>query len=653
MKNRLGACFYAVILICLLFVPGITFPQATWTQKAAMGGAARMGAVGFSIGTKGYIGTGGVLNVQDFNDFWEWDQSANTWMQKANFGGAARAGAVGFSIGAKGYIGTGVAIGNTFFSDFWEYDPAANNWTQKTAFGGGVRTFAVGFSIGTKGYIGTGGNSPSNQYSAANDFWEYDPISNSWMQKAAFPGAARILATGFATATHGYIGTGKKGGLNFYYKDFYEYNPATNSWLQRADYGGNTRAECTGFSIGNYGYLGIGTAWLGSSAISSIWRFDPGANSWTQVTNYGPGAREMAASFTIGCYGYIGTGFVNDLNATVSNDLWEFSDPANSTCSVIPLMISVSHTDVSCYGSCNGSVMAIPLSGTPPYIYIWSSGQVTASDTGLCAGTYIVTVTDSAGSTATDSVVVSQPLQLMVSYTSSASGCTANSGTASAFASGGFSPYTYSWSNGATGFFIDSLAPGNYTVTVTDSNGCTQLQSVNIGMTANAAASAAAVPGSIAPGESTQLTAGGGVSYLWIPPGGLDCDTCAVTAASPDTTTTYCVMATDSNGCTDSACVTVRVDHPCGSIYIPNAFSPNGDGQNDTLYIRGSCIKELTFSIYDRWGQKVFETDNAGRGWNGTFNGSPMNSAAFVFYLRVIFDRGEEIIRKGSVSIVR
>ena len=92
----------------------------------------------------------------------------NLWTQKANFGGGARFSAVGFSIGNKGYIGTG----NNYPQDFWEYDPITNLWTQKANFGGGPRRDAVGFSIGNKGYIGTGQNNNGNSRS---DFWCYTP----------------------------------------------------------------------------------------------------------------------------------------------------------------------------------------------------------------------------------------------------------------------------------------------------------------------------------------------------------------------------------------------------------------------------------------------------------------------------------------------
>src|ERR1700675_578988 len=118
-------------IIAILLAGGLSnsHAQDIWTQKADFGGTARYDAVGFSIGSKGHIGTG--YDGSDKNDFWEYDPSANTWTQKADFGGTARALAVGFSIGSKGYIGTG----NSYTKDFWEYDPDINTWTQKADFG--------------------------------------------------------------------------------------------------------------------------------------------------------------------------------------------------------------------------------------------------------------------------------------------------------------------------------------------------------------------------------------------------------------------------------------------------------------------------------------------------------------------------------------
>ena len=79
------------------------------------------------------------MKISTSNDFWEYDPATDTWTQKANFGGGARTGAVGFSIGTKGYVGTGIDANDLLRKDFWEYDPVTNKWTRKANFGGTAR----------------------------------------------------------------------------------------------------------------------------------------------------------------------------------------------------------------------------------------------------------------------------------------------------------------------------------------------------------------------------------------------------------------------------------------------------------------------------------------------------------------------------------
>src|SRR5438552_4195511 len=160
------------LLLAILFAAGLNSSRAqdTWTQKADFGGGDRYGAVGFSIGSKGYIGTGNNTTGTK-KDFWEYDPATNVWTQKADFGGTASSGAAGFSIGSKGYIGLG--YNGSYHKDFWEYDPATDSWIQRADFGGLGRNVAAGFSIGSKAYIGTG--APGFY----KDFWEYTPESAS------------------------------------------------------------------------------------------------------------------------------------------------------------------------------------------------------------------------------------------------------------------------------------------------------------------------------------------------------------------------------------------------------------------------------------------------------------------------------------------
>jgi len=158
MKTKKLLFSFCISAYCLL--PTVySFSQGTWTPKAPLPALGRWAPVGFTIGTKGYLGTGrdasNFASNNPLDDFWEYDPITNSWTQKANFGGGPRVGAVGFSIGSYGYIGTGVA--NTIqYNDFWEYNPIANTWTQVANVGGPPRSFAVGFSIAGKGYIGTG-----------------------------------------------------------------------------------------------------------------------------------------------------------------------------------------------------------------------------------------------------------------------------------------------------------------------------------------------------------------------------------------------------------------------------------------------------------------------------------------------------------------
>ena len=154
-------------------------------------------------------------------------------------------------------------------------------------------------------------------------------------------------------------------------------------------------------------------------------------------------------------------------------------------------------------------------------------------------------------------------------------------------------------------------------------------------------------------GDNTNLNAtGSNGNYNWVPPTWLSCPTCPSTTSTPDETITYTVIVVDSNGCSASDQVTVFVEFE-NVIWVPNIFSPNGDGNNDVLYVRGKGIAQLNFFVYDRWGEKVFETTNLDQGWNGKFRGKEMNKAVFVYYLEATFIDGSKVTKKGDVTLIR
>lgn len=320
-----------LFVICSLFVcPCLFASPGTWIQKANFSGTARCGAVGFSIGNKGYIGTGRRLTSPYYvNDFWEWNQATNVWTQKANFPGGTRQYATGFSIGTKGYIGTGVnGYGSDFWNDFWEWDQNSNTWTQKADFPGLPRQKATGFSIGNKGFIGTGEN---NLYTF-QDFWEWDQNTDTWIQRSNFGPGERSSAVGFSIGSKGYIATGYNYSAS--QQDLWEWDAFVNTWTQKANFPGTPRQGAIGFSIGAKAYVGSGTDITGNGGgpRQDFWEWDQSSNNWVQKDSVPGGLREVAVGFSIGSKGYVGTGgFIINFSPTYLKDFWEFDPTVETT----------------------------------------------------------------------------------------------------------------------------------------------------------------------------------------------------------------------------------------------------------------------------------------------------------------------------------
>ena len=105
---------------------------------------------------------------------------------------------------------------------------------------------------------------------------------------------------------------------------------------------------------------------------------------------------------------------------------------------------------------------------------------------------------------------------------------------------------------------------------------------------------------------------------------------------------------------TDSVFI-VFIDSKCEDpyVYVPNAFSPNDDGENDVLYVRGRNITDLYFAIFNRWGEKVFETNDQSIGWDGLFRNRNSDPAVFDYYLKYFCDGNKQYFQKGNVTLIR
>jgi gliding motility-associated-like protein len=120
----------------------------------------------------------------------------------------------------------------------------------------------------------------------------------------------------------------------------------------------------------------------------------------------------------------------------------------------------------------------------------------------------------------------------------------------------------------------------------------------------------------------------------------------------PNESTEYCITST-LNGCVDTACTMVYVEIECGEIFIPNAFSPNGDSNNDLQCVLSNCIESIDFAIYNRWGEKVFESSSPNVCWDGNYNGKPCNSGVYVYRLTCTLISKEFVTKQGNINLIR
>jgi len=280
--------------------------------------------------------------------------------------------------------------------------------------------------------------------------------------------------------------------------------------------------------------------------------------------------------------------------------------------------------------------------------YLWSTSDTTQNITIDSIGTYSITVTDTNTCSNSDTINIGLSPDLTVKISNDTSICVNASLTLDAGNTGG----SYLWSTNETTQTIIISSAGSYYIEVFN-NGCSGSDTISISqlpeITVNIGNDT-----TINSGTSIYLsgTVAGGSIYSWSPPTGLSCSLCQKTLVNTKETITYVLSVTDTNGCISTDDIIINVDLT-NLIFIPDIFSPNGDGNNDVLYMRSKGIENFRFAIYDRWGEKVFETTAKNVGWDGTFRGKSMSSAVFVYYVTGSFTNGGEINEKGHVALVR
>ena len=317
-----------------------------------------------------------------------------------------------------------------------------------------------------------------------------------------------------------------------------------------------------------------------------------------------------------------------------------------------------SHSPV-CAGLSTGSAAATATGGVPPYSFNWSTGAGTDSVSGLVTGVYSLTLTDNNHCTQTSQVTIAPSEVITIAEQKVTPTCADSSnGTISISVSGGTMPYIYVWSNGSTSQNLTNAPARAYSLVVTDNLGCSAAFSDNV-PAENFSATISAQPDSvILNGDQVTLAVNGSgaVSAIWQPIVSFNDSSGLSVTAAPATTTIYQATIASDVACKTTASITIIVK-PKPKWLVPTGFSPNGDGVNDYFHVvlRGP-VQFISLSVFNRWGEKIFETNDPDPGWDGTFQERPQPVGVYIYQLQIrnLADGAGTIISEsGNVTLIR
>ncbi len=361
----------------------------------------------------------------------------------------------------------------------------------------------------------------------------------------------------------------------------------------------------------------------------------------------------------------ISVGQTGEYIVTLDNNGCKFSDTLSVHYTEFEL--NFAQTDVSCFELCDGEATAVFSGEAPPFNLMWDTGSNDPTRIQLCDGNYTLTVTDQRGCIYESLLVITEPEMLEIATEVVDVTCAGDQNGIIQVSEilGGTGPFEVSFGNDAfqSNTVLNDLNGGIYEVVVRDNNGCEQGETVSVYepplITVDAGPDQR-----IRLGEGTELN--GQIFpltnqvYNWLPADSLECNSCLDSAVDPTQTTPYILSVTDTvSGCIIEDQVIISVDKD-RNIYIPNAFSPDGNGTNDIFQVyAGVGVREiLLLRVYDRWGELVYEGKNISpfdnkSGWDGTFRGQAMNPAVFVYYAEVMFVDNEQKEYAGDVTLLK
>ena len=326
-----------------------------------------------------------------------------------------------------------------------------------------------------------------------------------------------------------------------------------------------------------------------------------------------------------------------------------------------PVVVASATTTEVCFGE------SVTLTGSGADSYSWDGGIVNGvpySPVALGVTTYTVTGTTAFGcvgtATITISVIDCEPVVPLFSVQSVA--CVGACIQINDESTGAV--VAWSWDFGGAAIpgtsteqnpVICVTDPGSFTIELTTTSSTGALSTVSHVVTVYDNPSLVAAKDTIIDLGGQAILVGitpSSGTFEWEPTQNMDCPDCQITGVNPNESTTYTVYFEDQNGCKASDTVMVLVNFVEG-VGVPTAFSPNGDGYNDILFIKGYALESVSLVVYNRYGEIVFETTDQRIGWDGTFKNREENPGVFTWVLYYEFLNGKTGSQKGNTTLIR
>jgi len=319
----------------------------SWVQLQDIPFSGRGYSYGVAVGNKAYIGFGSTSNGQYPVDWWEYDMDNDVWNQKSNFPGDGRQHPAMIVVNNKIYMGCG-GNGNGNLGDWWEYDVLTDIWIQKSDLIANERHHPFYFGIDDYAYVGFGhGSNPgptgSNIY---NDFYKYDPTNDSWTQMANFSSEGRVAGTQFSYNGKGYILSGDGDDhLPLSSGEFWEYNPLNDSWNQLQSHPGGAIWAPGNFVIGCNVYFLLGQDWNTNIGIypTSVYSYklSEGTSSYDTLSVIGSilwngMPLNLSGDYSVTLINSVGCDSIVNLNLTVTTT--GISDIGNNTINLVKMI---------------------------------------------------------------------------------------------------------------------------------------------------------------------------------------------------------------------------------------------------------------------------------------------------------------------------